>query len=57
MLDELGLDAPGTVAIDTAASSAIEVGNKVSSDLVSPALSPSTQYGIQVDVDGQSRTI
>lgn len=56
IFDEIGLYSLGLAAIATAATTSVNVGNKLSTNDVIPDLVPNTQYGIEVDVDGFVRT-
>jgi hypothetical protein len=52
IFDEIGLYTSGLPAVDTAGVASIDIGNKISTDDISPALSGSTDYALRIEVDG-----
>lgn len=51
IFDEIGLYSTGQPAIDTAAATSVDVGNVVSTDDISPALSALTDYAVRLTTD------
>lgn len=52
IFDELGLYSLGLPAVDTSGVSSVDVGNKLSTDDIAPALAGSTDFALRVTLDG-----
>jgi hypothetical protein len=57
IFDEIGIYSEGLQAINTSGVASIDVGSKVSTDIISPPLAASTSYVVRVDIDGTERDV
>ncbi len=55
IFDEIGLYSYGLPAIDTSGVASVDIGNKLSTEDISPALSGSTDYALRIELDGVVR--